>query len=160
MKLIDEKGRLLGKLSIFDLLILLLVIVGIVAIALRLVTPVEQPESGEKATFTVEFDGYGEAIKNAFKEGDTLYEEGVALGTVKSVAIEPYQSYELLPDGTVGAVEHQLTFSVTVVVETDRLRNDGGYRVASQEMLNGTSHIFTNGYAAFTGVVRELVPAA
>lgn len=157
MKFIDEKGRLFGKVNLFDLLILVLVLAGIVGMATRLLLPGAKPEELCTATYTVEFNEVEECFTDAFEKGDSLYQEGVCLGTVTDVKVSLAKTVEILPDGSHGLVEHVATYDVLLTVTTDRFRTSGGYHIDSQEMLAGTSHEISNGFARGTAVVREVI---
>lgn len=157
MKLVDEKGRLFGKVNLFDLLVILLVIAGIVGIGSRLLLPPVAESSLMSATYTVEMREQKECFKTAYNVGDTLYEEGVVMGTVTAVEVTPAKTLEAMPDGSVQQVEHVTTYDITLTVTTDQLHNSGGYHISSQEFLAGTTHQLSNGYATAPGVVRNLI---
>ena len=156
MKWIDEKGRLFGKLNLFDLLILLVLVVGVVGMAFRLVIRASNKAETQTAVYTVTFSNLEECHATAFAEGDPIYEENVLLGTVTGVEVSPAKTAKLQLDGTVALEEHLLYYDVELTFTTDRLLAEGGYAIDGQEMLAGTSHIFSNGFAAATGVIREV----
>lgn len=157
MKLMDEKGRLFGKLNIFDLVIILVVLAGIIGMATRLLLPGVEEDQLKTATYTAEFKELKECFETAYSVGDTLYEDGVMLGTVTAVEVKPAVTAEMLPDGSYQMVEHPLYLDITLTFTTDRFHADGGYRVDSQSLLAGTSHAISNGFAKATGVIREVV---
>lgn len=157
MKLMDEKGRFFGKFNLFDLLVVVLLLVGIIAMATRFGAPQRMEETYLNATYKVEYKGMPECYKDAFAEGDDLYEKGNHLGTVTAVEIKPAVSVELLPNGTMGPVEHPAAYDITLQVKTDRFRLSGGYHVGTWELLAGTSHEISNGFARGTAVVREVI---
>ncbi|MBQ8599805.1 MAG: DUF4330 domain-containing protein [Clostridia bacterium] len=156
MKRINENGRLFGKLHLFDLLILILLLVGIVGMALRFVGSDDGVITPRSATYTVEFVEKDEYFTTAYAIGDTLYEKSENMGTVTNVEVRPHQSVEVLPDGTSGLVEHVTTYDIILTVETDNLREHDGYFIGSQEFLNGTGHTLSNGFAAAGGTVRAI----
>lgn len=156
MKLIDKNGRLFGKLNIFDLIILLVLLAGIIGMATRLAKPAVTEEQLLTATYTVEFNKVHQCFETAYQVGDTVYEDGVELGTVTAVDVRPAQTPEVLPDGTYQMVEHALKLDVTITVTTDRFHTNGGFQVNSQDLLAGTSHTISNGFAKATGVIREI----
>jgi hypothetical protein len=156
MKFIDEKGKLFGKVNLFDLLILVLLVVGIFAMGSRFILRSSTEMNYTNATYTVEFTEAKECFVDAYKVGDALYENGVHLGTVTAVEVSPAVTVELLPNGSYGAVPHVTTYNIKVTATTDRFRLEGGYHVNSRELLAGTSHEISNGLAKCTGVIREL----
>ena len=156
MKLIDENGRLFGKLNVFDLVVAVIVIVGIVAMATRLITPADQKGTWDTAVYTVEFVGVEECYTEAFRPGDTLYENKKEMGTITQVEVSLTRTPHAVSDGTVKMVERAMAYNVLITVETDRFNKAEGAHVGAQELLAGTSHKFSNGYATATGVVREI----
>ncbi len=156
MRLIDEKGRLFGKLNIFDLLILLLVIVGVIGMAARLLVSKEQGAQAKTATYQLEIVGVEECYTTAFQVGDPLYEAGVQIGTITAVKVRPAEVSRRMPDGSVKLVERALYYDIDLTFTTDQFNLDSGYHVDSQEMLAGTSHLLSNGFATATAVVRTI----
>lgn len=154
MKLMDKNGRLFGKLNIFDLIIILVLLAGVIGMATRLVKPPVEEEQLSTATYTVKFSKLHRCYETAYQVGDTVYEEGVALGTITKVEVSPAKTVELLPDGTCQAVEHPLKLDIILTVTTDAFHTNGGFQVNSQDLLAGTSHDISNGFAKATGVVR------
>ena len=157
MKWMDEKGRLFGKINIFDLLVILLVLVGVIGIATRLIQREETALNYQKAVSQIEIEDSWEFVANAFSVGDVLYEEGVKLGTVTAVEISPYRSLEQLNDGSSKYVEHKLGYTVKMTLETDQLLvTEEGTSVNTQEWLAGTKHHVSNGFANGTAIIRSL----
>lgn len=156
MKLIDEKGRLFGKVNCFDLLVVLLVVVGIVGMATRLLKPAEVGAEMKTATYHLEISEAQECFKTAFQVGDSLYEDGVLLGTVTEVKVRPADVLKRMPDGTAKMVERTLYYDINLTFTTDRFNVDEGYYVDSREFLAGTGHIISNGFASVTAVVRDI----
>ncbi len=158
MKWMDDKGRLFGKVHFFDALIALLVVVGILAIALRFAPKQEQESKTFAAEYTVEISNLGDAFLDAFEVGDALYEGEELLGTVKAVETRPATMPYVGAEGTLLTPEYKHLHHITLTVETDRMSNDGGYYIGKQEFLNGTGHNISNGFAQCRGIVREINP--
>ncbi len=156
MKLIDEKGRLFGRVNLFDLLVLLLVVIGILGMATRLIHPAEVGAEMKTATYRLEISDVQECYKTAYQVGDSLYEDGVLLGTITEVTVRPAEVLKQLPDGTAMMVERVLYYDVDLTFTTDRFNVDEGYHVDSREFLAGTGHIISNGFASATAVVRDI----
>ncbi len=156
MKLMDEKGRLFGKINLFDLLVLLLVIVGIVGMSTRLIKTDRETAEMTTATYHVEIVGAQECFKEVYKVGDSLYEGDTLLGTVTAVEVTPNKVLKLMPDGSAKMVERNTYFDINLTFTTDRFNTDAGYHVDSAEWLAGTSHVVSNGFAVSTAVVRSI----
>lgn len=157
MKWIDEKGRLFGKLNLFDLLVILLVVAGLIGMSTRLVTKTATEKQYRSGVSQIEVLNVPEYVADSFKVGDVLYEKEIELGTVTAVEKVPYTSVELLNDGTYQEVEHALNFTVKMTVETDRmLVEDTGINVNTQEWLSGTRHSISNGFTTATAIIRTI----
>jgi len=159
MKMIDNKGRVFGKINLFDLIVILLILVGIVAVIFRGNAPVkEDPEDKtENATYTFTVSGVQENVANAFKKGDEIYENGKLLGVLsKAPKVEPYQTIELMPDGTEKVVDHKLLFTATLTLETEDFSIRKGYRINGNEMLIGTGHVISNGFVSHNAVITDI----
>lgn len=158
MKLIDDKGRLFGKVHFFDALIALLVVVGILAIALRFSPKQEQDAKTFAAEYTIELQNMGDHFLTAFEVGDPIYEGEELLGTVKAVETRPATMPYVGAEGTLLEPEYHHVHHITLTVETDRMSKNGGYYIGTQEFLNGTGHNISNGFARCHGIVREINP--
>ena len=156
MSLMDKKGRLFGKVNLFDLLVILLVLVGVVGMSLRLVKERQEVAEGKTAICKVEIVDAGEYLKDAFEIGDALYEKETLLGTITSVQVKPAQELKLLTDGTAKLVDRTDHYDITLTFTTDRLMIAEGYRIDSAEWLAGTSHSISNGFAATAAIVRSI----
>lgn len=156
MRLMDDKGRLFGKLNIFDLLVILLVLVGVVGMSLRLISSREEMGEAKTAVYQVEIMEAEEYLKDAYQVGDTLYEGETLLGTVTDIQVENSKSLEYLSDGTSKLVEQLHCYDIKLTFTTEQLVNKEGYHVDSAEWLAGTSHFISNGFAGATAVVRSI----
>ncbi len=157
MKFLDDKGRLFGKLNLFDLLVILIILGGAVGMGTRLLQKKDTALNYQSAVTQMEVENCPEYVAEAFRVGDVLYEKGAELGTVTAVEVLPYQSLELLNDGTYRYVEHKLSFTVKLTVETDRLSvTKEGVTVNTQEWLNGTRHNISNGKTTYSGIIRSV----
>ncbi len=156
MKLMDEKGRLFGKINLFDLLVLLLVIVGIIGMSTRLIKINRETAQMTTATYRLEIVGAQECYKDAYKVGDSLYESETLLGTITEVSVTPNTELKLMPDGTAKMVERTLHYDIALTFTTDQFNTAEGYHIDSAEWLAGTSHIISNGFAVTTAVIRSV----
>lgn len=156
MKLMDEKGRFFGKLHIFDLLVLLVVLVGLIGMAMRLVKPLGGDMELHRATYVMEISDIQEFGTTAFSVGDTLYEQNIALGEITAVEVRPARTAKIMPDGSVREVEHLMYYNILLTVSTDRIREMNGYYIDTQELLNGTTHTVGNGFILCDAIVRGI----
>lgn len=162
MKILDERGRVFGKINLFDLIALAVLLVGGLLLVLK---PWSKPE-GEPAP-SVEYhhaeiklqgSDLREQVAMSIKEGDPLYEGNKKLGVIKKVEIEKHKEDTLMPDGSYQAIERALRYDVLVTIETERYYEDKGRYVNGASMLNGSSHTFSTGTTQFEAVVWNTIP--
>ena len=163
--MMDEKGRLFGKINIVDLLVILVVIVGAVFVGLKLTGHggVLPGSSGGKTPVTytvlvenVEPEVY-ENIKGYVERGDaTLMASGELLdGQVVDVSAEPH-----VQSATLGTVSNTLVLPIgegkldlTFTIKCNVV-NATTTEIGTQEVRIGKTHIVkTNRFELANGVV-------
>ena len=159
MKLIDEKGRIGGKLSLIDLALLLLILVIAVGAFLRF-SDREQPVVMVAETpvrYTLEVAGVRDWTRNNIQVGDALFRLNNYVGTVTSVTATPHRV--LSPEG--GAWWGEVPDRYTLIIEVEGTASviDGRILVARTVPLHVTNlgSIFTTRYAETSATVREIV---
>ena len=149
MKLIDEKGRLFGKINLIDLLVVLLIVAVLAAVVWKLggrkaaaaVTGTEK-----KAVYTVEFEDVPADIAH-FAEtqiGKSLVNDSkVIAASITDVQTEDY-------DGENG----HLRLYITVEASTSFTGNV--YKVGPQEVRVGYEYILKTSEFELTGLICAL----
>lgn len=166
MKFLDEKGRLFGKINLFDLIAAAVLIGGLLLIAILPKLQGNGLLSGEDesavahdyhhATYQFEIADLSDYMVDSLAEGDVLYKDEVEIGVIKSIHIEKQKVDALQEDGSYQVVERPLHYNVELVVETNRFYEDEGRFINGKSMLNGTTHTLTNGILNFDAVVRQV----
>lgn len=147
--MIDEKGRLFGKINIVDLLVIVVVIILAVVLGMKLFGAggaLAGPAKATKLTYTVRVDGVYPAVYEDILNwvpGDRLMASGELLnGQVLSVEAQPHQDTAAL-NTTNGVLILplegdllDLTFTIEVYV-TNLVTNE----VGTQEVRIGKQHI-------------------
>lgn len=162
-RLFDENGRLFGKISVMDVLAVLLVAV----LAIMMVSRFSTEETRTVATNggTSEFD-YVICVKqirmetvNAFKEGDVVRLGGstTVIGRVAGVEYEQFISNVNTLDGRVANVPMEGYYDLYLTVHTTGTVTDGRYYANRlyELCLNANVSIETR-YIAVTGSVVSL----
>ena len=161
MKLIDEKGKLFGKVNIIDLLVLVVVIAALAFAAFRLLGGGEDPVNGTtKLTYTalvgaVENDVYEDVLRHLEAAGgrDQLMADGSLVdGYVVGMVAKPHVNYATDSQGRVVRSEEDpaqggrwdLTFTVEANVP-DVTTN----KVGTQEVRTGKGHILKTTHFEF-----------
>ena len=114
MKIIDENGRLWGKISVIDLLVVAVVVV----LAAALYFKNNQAHTGttvteENITFQIRARGVYDYVADAIQVGDGLYDKdyasgGKAIGRITDIQVERDPGKKLaleVNDGTAGLIE-------------------------------------------------------
>lgn len=168
MKVVDEKGKLFGKLNIIDLLVIVLIIAAAVVVGVKLLGGGDEDAApSTKLTYTVRVtaqrtelaERLAEYVNTATGKKDQLMAGGVMLDAyVLDYWTEPTQ-YNRMSDGTVeiydsAAAEEAGLVDICFVIEAyvdDEVTNV----VGTQEVRVGKSHIVKTTHLEFIGGTIE-----
>jgi len=159
-KIIDERGRLFGLISIIDVLVLIAVIILGFAVFTRfdvrdnpLTTVNTVP-----VTYTVKLPVVREAVAELIRPGDNLYIETRAfVGTIKSVSSEIAEVTESLLDGTLVLAPAHERYDITLTVEVQCSFSNGRYYADRVFELNANAeYMFQTKYVYTTGVIMSI----
>lgn len=168
MKFIDEKGRLLGKVNLLDLLVVLVLAAAAVLLAVKLLTP-EQTDKENPVktvtliTYTVSvkeiqpeiYQGILEYVDPAAGKVDQLISNGKPVNGayVTECTASPHITYVETADGNVRAVESSgddrrldLTFTIYAYVS-----NTTDNTVGSQDVRIGVKHTIKTAHFELSG---------
>lgn len=166
-KIIDEKGRLFGKLNLIDLLVVILVVCVIGAVAVKMtgteVTKDDQLANAEMVdiSYTILCRMVHNDIADYIVEnevGNQLMSNGEL---VESVFIEDiqrgtfYENY-VTDDGEFQKIESQEYCDLTFIVSGQAPYGENAFRVGSQEVRVGKSHVVKTVGFEITGTCIEL----
>ena len=162
MKIIDRNGRLFGKISIIDVVVIL--VVAILAAALGFKnsqTHTSTTSSNIPITFQLRVNGEHDYVAAAVRVGDKLYDQenssGGPLGTITNIETLPGTKVATFNDGTMGLapVENGVTLVLTVegsgVISNNRYLINRVYNLG----VNTTRNYYTP-YAQFTGTIASI----
>lgn len=153
MKIIDEKGKLFGKLNIVDLLVILLVIAAAAFLVLRQGQDAESGGGGTPAVLTYQclikgidptyYDSVRQLVNPDEGKSDQLMSNNVPIDAyLVDCTATPHAEYINTDDGQVKRVQSEedkrldLLFTVEAKVD-DPVTNT----VGSQQVRVGTSHV-------------------
>ena len=163
MKIIDNNGRLFGKLSVIDLLVIL--VVAVMAFALHTknntLTVTSSSTPGTTITFTAIAENLDMQVADAIAVGDKLYDEdhstGGAIGTITSVEKLPAEKTEKLTSGTYVRLTNPDGANVRITVECSGIVTEGRYSINRvYELGVNAKRNFYTPYAIFEGFVTEI----
>ena len=161
-KIIDHNGRLFGRVSIIDLIVILVVAVMALAIAFKNSAPVTSTTvTDTPITYQIQLFRVYPFLADNIHEGDDLYDKdhatGGSLGKVVSVEVLPATSTVELPNGTVAQVGSEDRCNILLTVEGSGTVTDGRYSLNRvYELGVNASRNFYTKYASFTGSVMNI----
>lgn len=142
-KIIDERGFLFGKISVVDIMAVLLVIAMGLMLYARFFSG-----GGDGVGFTETGTVKVECVLkvtlasrwhlDTIKPGDVIYSggDGPALGTVKDVRTEPAYTLVETPEGTVASVPVEDYYDIYITVEAQCTTGANGYYLGGSVELN------------------------
>lgn len=166
MKIIDRNGRLFGKISIIDVLVILVVIV----MAASLYFKKNQAHTGTAVTeqtiiFQIRARGVDDFVADAILVGDGLYDQnyssgGRALGEITDIQVERDPGTKLADkqtNGTAGLLEAEDTVDMLITVKGSGLITGKSYSINRVYDLGvNSSRNYRTKRADFTGTVIDI----
>ena len=161
MKIIDKNGRLFGKISIIDLLVIL--VVAVLALALHTKNNEQEITSGSTPdaviTYQVKAEAIPDSVASSIRVGDRMYETdrstGGSIGEI--VAIEDLGEgtrWAALQDGTVILAPVEGTRDLLLTIEGRGIESNGHFLINRiYELGYNAARNFSNQYAQFVGSV-------
>ena len=165
MKIIDKNGRLFGKISIIDVVVILVVIALAGALAFkRTQTHTGTVVTNTPITFQLHIRGERTYVADALQEGDHLYDldnrSNGPLGEIVSVEVLPGPGLRQasLYDGTDEMVPAEDSVDVLLTIRGEGIISDNRYLLNRVYNLgvNTTRNYYTP-YAQFTASVTAIL---
>ena len=160
MKIINEKGKLFGKINVIDLLIVIAIFALCMGTFVKFRTSDTYLNKDTVLEYTVLVEGVRtptvEAV-NQKKTGILDYETKKEIGDIMNVESETAKELVFLNDGTYKELEITdrydmlLTFKVTGTETADNF-----YTTSGKKLVVGDSIVVYNGYMSTTGTVRSV----
>lgn len=162
MKLIDEKGKLFGKINAIDCFVVLLVIVLAFGAYYKF-NSLDKTSKGaamETIVYKVEIKRVRDYVNNNIKEGDELFDKtsGKSIGRITNMTTRPAVENVLNVDGIyhLGTIENRL--DVTLTVEADAVvGNDGAFVNRTYELSTGSERNFMTKYFEGLGKIGDII---
>lgn len=166
MKMIDREGRLFGKVSVIDLLVVGAVLVMALALYVKNhQTPTSANSEERPITFQIRITGAETYLADAIRVGDSIYDVGYSsgdgpVGVIKGVEVvnDPgVVMSDCLQDGTLVPVEVEDTVDLLVTVEGFGVIEDRTYSINRVYNLGlNASRTYRTNRAAFVGPVVSI----
>lgn len=164
MKIIDREGRLFGKISVIDVLVIAVVLV--MAAALYVKNNHNEITSTTTSNIPITYQVLAPGVRNyvgdAVQVGDFLYEQdrstGGSLGEITAIEVLPSGRLAEFNDGTVDTVPVEDGVNLLLTVRGEGIISEGRYSLNRvYELGVNASRNFCTQYAQFTGVVTEIL---
>ena len=163
MKLIDRNGRLFGKVSVIDLIVVAVVLVLAVALNMKNnhLSHTSTSVTNDPITYQVLVSGSRNYVADAVREGDLMFDQdrssGGSLGKILSIEVLPGSKMAELNDGTVEVIPAEDCVNLLLTVQGEGIVSDG--RVLLNRIydlgVNSARNFYTK-YAQFTGTVTDI----
>ena len=163
MKIMDHNGRLFGKVSIIDVLVVAVVLVLAVALNVKNnhLSHTSTSVTNLPITYQVQVSGVRGYVADAIREGDLMFDQdrssGGTLGKILSIEVLPGSKMAELNDGTVEVIPAEDCVNLLLTVQGEGIVSDG--RVLLNRIydlgVNSARNFYTK-YAQFTGTVTDI----
>lgn len=163
MKLIDRNGRLFGKVSVIDLIVVAVVLVLAVALNMKNnhLSHTSTSVTNDPITYQVLVSGSRNYVADAVREGDLMFDQdrssGGTLGKILSIEVLPGSKMAELNDGTVEVIPAEDCVNLLLTVQGEGIVSDGLVLLNRIYDLgvNSARNFYTK-YAQFTGTVTDI----
>lgn len=139
--MIDEKGRLFGKVNIVDLIIVVIILAAAAFIGMKLLGPESEIANTQKVRITMFCEETPDFVAAQLEEGAEAWDAAnqVTLGTLKSWTLGDSKSAVTDITGEVVEISRSGYNSVTLVCEGEGVVSDHGVTIGSTLYANGQS---------------------
>lgn len=161
MKIIDEKGRLFGKVNLLDLVIVLVIVLLAVSLVLKFGREEASYLKSDKVLeYTLKVELVREPTVTALAQnhsGLTDYETGKEIGDITDTQISKARELVQLTDGTYKEVEHVDKYDVLLTLRVGGTETaDNFYTVSGRKIIVGDEIKIYNGYVSTVGIVKSV----
>jgi hypothetical protein len=128
--IIDKKGRLLGKISIVDIIIIFVLLMLVIGIYIKFFyNSGAEAGSFDNIEFSVIVKSVRQPTIDAIIEGDKAYEENtdIYLGEIMRKEVMPAKDFIEKTDGTIVLAEKPDKYDVIITFRVPGVENDIGY---------------------------------
>lgn len=160
--IIDEKGKLFGKINIIDLAAIVIIIVSVAAICFKFGFSAHKNvgSANDEITYVMKVKAIRDTSADALKIGDQLTEKTTKkkIGEIIDKRVETAKEVVNKVDGTLTReVEIPGRYDVYITVKGNGIVNDTGYFLDGAYQLGTfSSVVFSSKYIETTGTVIEI----
>lgn len=160
MKIVDENGKIFGKLNLVDLGIVLLLILAVAAVGYKVV----RERFIERETAVINYTLCVEGVREQSVKAINMVHEDVidaenddALGDIVDVIAEPAAKIVQKADGEYTKAFYPDKYDLYITIQTKGIVSKDGYFTDSgKKLLYGDTIGINNGYSQMFGVVENI----
>ena len=162
MKIIDRNGRLFGKISVIDVLVIAVVLVMAAALFFKSnQTHTGTSVTSETITYQMVANGVRTYVADAVQVGDLMYDQdrssGGTLGKIVDIQVLPGTKLGEMNDGTAGMVPVEDGVDLLLTIEGSGILSEGRYLLNRVYDLGvNSARNFCTHFARFTGTVYSI----
>lgn len=160
MKIVDDKGKIFGIINLFDLLVLIILVMGLVFVASRInfnqsEEVIDHPQI--EVTFLLEEVRF-ETVESVVV-GDRLYEfdTNLVFGEIIDFSYEPHVVYVPTEFGEMVKVENPDRYDVFIKLKSEAVEGPFNVSIATKRVAVGRNLVLVGRYTAFEGLVVRMV---
>ena len=163
-KIIDDRGRFFGFISVIDVIFAVVVIILAIAVYTKF-NVLESPIIASNTVtvdYTVRIPGIRSSNVKHLRPGDKLYllEVNTYIGTIIDVDVQDAESVEFLVDGTYAVAKVWDRYDVILTVETQCSYSNGRYYAERTFELNtNAEHWLCTKYNQLNGTIMTIAAA-
>jgi hypothetical protein len=156
-KIIDERGRIFGLVSVIDIIVLIAVVILGFVVFTRLDSPVNPliTVNTVPVTYTVRFSLVRDTVLELVRPGDHLYNNtGAYIGTIIDIQTVEAEVTDWILDGTYVVAGAEERYDITLTVEVQCTYSNGRYYADRVFELNANlEHRFLTKYVSLPGFI-------
>lgn len=158
--MIDNKGKLFGKINIIDFIVVLIIAIAIILAGIKFnINPVKENVDELTFQYTLEVKGVRNFTVDAFQEGDEIFEgkSENSLGKIVDIKTKPAEKYITNANGEINITDIPEQYDLSLIIECNGVKGEKGLETITGENinLNKTINIF-NKYCKTDFYVKDI----
>lgn len=161
MKLIDEKGKIFGKVNIIDLLIVLIILALVAGVGYKMFFQnnngvSEQPTEMSEADITFLIKGCLPEAQDALKEGDKLIiNNAITDAEITEIDVQENKTTAVTDQGEMIVTQNPLAIDITITVKANVQVSNAGVTLADETMkVNSDFEIETKEFFGNAKIIK------
>lgn len=158
--LLDERGRILGRVNVVDALVLV-IIIGLLLFAVSRSASCADTTSNTPIRVTLSIqkisNDVANSIEKSWRTGTVLSSQGGAsLGTVKSIKVTKTLEEDMTPGGQMNTFASSINSDVTVVIAGAGLVSRDSVSIGGKSIMIGDTFVTQGGKASAQATVVDV----